>query len=201
MPPHPCALPVTSFPQTDEMADGKSGHHHSVWPQRSALTIAATRRCCCHTPFSSKRWNSYGAGCGGSPNHGDCPQGVYDPKLSQGRTKKFPASSRYCLQTRVHTGLWQWRPGVGFQLIGAGKDRLALSPSSPPPSVTTLRQTDIMESKQGWQSGGHTSRVSSAVSLETWGFSKDNSCNSGHLSRVYHMPHQNHVLSLVLLDQ
>lgn len=80
-----------------------------------------------------------GPSCRGSQNHGYCPQGAYDPKLSQERTKELRANSHYHRQMCVRACAWtasvearNVQEALGFQLILVGKASLPLVPRCPP---------------------------------------------------------------------
>lgn len=119
-----------------------------IWPHNACgLTGAEIKPCC---PLNLSLANNrlpMDLLCEGSQNHSFCPQGAFDPKPSQERTKEPVANSHQ--QMCVHVcGLLQWRvllqEAAGFQLTSSGQSQLPLFPRSPLFSV---------KSKADWHNG------------------------------------------------
>lgn len=109
----PFQSPTFPKSQTAQWPMGKSGNHHRYlapsciwfdwcWNQTGLL------------PQNLSLANSrvpMGLSCGGSQNHGYSPQGVYDSKLSQERTKELHANSlcgqRVCMLLDCIHGGWE----------------------------------------------------------------------------------------------
>lgn len=78
---------------------------HTVW------LVLRAKQCCPLNLSLAKNRLPMGLLCEGSQNHSFCPQGTFDPKPSQERTKEHGANHHR--QMCVHVcGLLQWRLGV-----------------------------------------------------------------------------------------